>query len=181
MVPSECASIIAPSIVGQHRTNTPHPILTRHKWFSILDIPNTTIVVLPNTTKSLWANKIKRRQIYLPGQFLLIWKDAKRHNGCAGHLSTTHGEGSLWHGSLSSHSLPGWPLGGQTQSVAGQMPILSPKVKYVGHIVSETGIATDPVKVEVVKPCKEPTDLKSLRSFLVSVATIVDSSPINPI
>ena len=41
-----------------------------------------------------------------------------------------------------------------------------PKVKYVGHIVSETGIATDPEKVEVVKHWKEPNDLKSLRSFL---------------
>lgn len=41
-----------------------------------------------------------------------------------------------------------------------------PKVKYVGHIVSETGIATDPEKVEAVKRWKEPTDLKSLRSFL---------------
>ena len=41
-----------------------------------------------------------------------------------------------------------------------------PKVKYVGHIVSEAGIATDPEKVEVVKHWKEPTDLKSLRSFL---------------
>ena len=52
-----------------------------------------------------------------------------------------------------------------------------PKVKYVGHIVSETGIATDPEKVEVVKHWKEPTDLKSLRSFL---GFIEDSSPITP-
>lgn len=41
-----------------------------------------------------------------------------------------------------------------------------PRVKYVGHIVSESGIATDPDKVAVVKDWKEPTDLKSLRSFL---------------
>ncbi|KAJ8333575.1 hypothetical protein SKAU_G00415830 [Synaphobranchus kaupii] len=41
-----------------------------------------------------------------------------------------------------------------------------PQVKYVGHIVSEFGIATDPEKVEVVTHWKRPTDLKSLRSFL---------------
>lgn len=41
-----------------------------------------------------------------------------------------------------------------------------PRVKYVGHIVSELGIAADPEKVEVVKNWKEPTDLKSLKSFL---------------
>ncbi|KAK7925636.1 hypothetical protein WMY93_007946 [Mugilogobius chulae] len=40
------------------------------------------------------------------------------------------------------------------------------QVKYVGHIVSEAGIATDPEKVAVVKNWPEPTDLKSLRSFL---------------
>lgn len=41
-----------------------------------------------------------------------------------------------------------------------------PRVKYVGHIVSESGVATDPDKVAVVKNWPEPTDLKSLRSFL---------------
>ncbi|XP_024146840.2 uncharacterized protein LOC112157953 [Oryzias melastigma] len=40
------------------------------------------------------------------------------------------------------------------------------QVKYVGHIVSEKGIATDPEKVAAVKNWPEPTDLKSLRSFL---------------
>ncbi|KAK9542055.1 hypothetical protein VZT92_002054 [Zoarces viviparus] len=40
------------------------------------------------------------------------------------------------------------------------------EVKYVGHIVSESGIATDPEKVDVVKHWKEPHDLKSLKSFL---------------
>lgn len=39
-------------------------------------------------------------------------------------------------------------------------------VKYVGHIVSEQGIATDPDKVEAVANWEKPTDLKSLRSFL---------------
>lgn len=41
-----------------------------------------------------------------------------------------------------------------------------PQVKYVGHIISEKGIATDPAKVEAVTNWKQPTDLKSLRSFL---------------
>ena len=41
-----------------------------------------------------------------------------------------------------------------------------PRVKYVGHIVSADGIATDPAKVEAVTKWPKPTDLKSLRSFL---------------
>lgn len=41
-----------------------------------------------------------------------------------------------------------------------------PKVKYVGHIVSANGVATDPEKLEAVAKWPKPTDLKSLRSFL---------------
>ncbi|KAK3574608.1 hypothetical protein QTP86_011520 [Hemibagrus guttatus] len=41
-----------------------------------------------------------------------------------------------------------------------------PQVKYVGHIVSAMGVALDPEKVAAVNQWKEPTDLKSLRSFL---------------
>ena len=40
------------------------------------------------------------------------------------------------------------------------------QVTYVGHIVSENGIATDPAKVEAVAHWKQPTDLSSLQSFL---------------
>ncbi|XP_073711543.1 uncharacterized protein [Misgurnus anguillicaudatus] len=40
------------------------------------------------------------------------------------------------------------------------------QVTYVGHIVSENGIATDPDKVEAVTRWKQPTDLPSLQSFL---------------
>ncbi|XP_036433704.1 uncharacterized protein LOC118812695 [Colossoma macropomum] len=40
------------------------------------------------------------------------------------------------------------------------------KVKYIGHIVSASGIATDPAKVEAVTNWPQPTNLKSLRSFL---------------
>ncbi|XP_035809415.2 uncharacterized protein LOC118471094 [Amphiprion ocellaris] len=41
-----------------------------------------------------------------------------------------------------------------------------PSVKYVGHIVSAEGVATDPAKIEAVTTWPQPTDLKSLRSFL---------------
>ncbi len=41
-----------------------------------------------------------------------------------------------------------------------------PQVTYVGHIVSEHGIATDPAKVEAVAHWKQPIDLSSLQSFL---------------
>lgn len=41
-----------------------------------------------------------------------------------------------------------------------------PRVKYVGHIISADGIATDPEKVRAVTSWPQPTDLKSLRSFL---------------
>lgn len=41
-----------------------------------------------------------------------------------------------------------------------------PQVKFLGHIVSASGVATDPEKVSAVTHWKKPTDLKSLRSFL---------------
>ncbi|KAI7799692.1 hypothetical protein IRJ41_009439 [Triplophysa rosa] len=41
-----------------------------------------------------------------------------------------------------------------------------PRVKYVGHIVSKEGIATDPEKVAAVTSWPQPTNLKALRSFL---------------
>lgn len=40
------------------------------------------------------------------------------------------------------------------------------RVKYVGHLVSKDGIATDPDKIEAVISWPQPSDLKSLRSFL---------------
>lgn len=39
-------------------------------------------------------------------------------------------------------------------------------VDYLGHVVSATGIATDPTKVLAVATYPTPADLKSLRSFL---------------
>lgn len=41
-----------------------------------------------------------------------------------------------------------------------------PQVKYVGHIVSAEGIATDPDKIIAVTRWKQPIDLKTLQSFL---------------
>lgn len=39
-------------------------------------------------------------------------------------------------------------------------------VKYLGHIVSERGVQTDPEKVKALKTCPIPTNLKELQSFL---------------
>lgn len=41
-----------------------------------------------------------------------------------------------------------------------------PKLKYVGHIVSAAGIATDPDKIKAVTQWQPPTHLKSLQLFL---------------
>lgn len=41
-----------------------------------------------------------------------------------------------------------------------------PKVKYLGHVVSAQGVATDPGKVEVVANWACPTNVTELRSFL---------------
>lgn len=46
------------------------------------------------------------------------------------------------------------------------MPILSNSIKNVGHIISEQGIDTDPAQVKAVTHWNQPTELKSLRSFL---------------
>lgn len=41
-----------------------------------------------------------------------------------------------------------------------------PKVKYLGHIVSAEGVSPDPAKIEAVTSWPQPTNLKSLQSFL---------------
>ena len=40
------------------------------------------------------------------------------------------------------------------------------EVKYLGHIVSENGVATDPDKVKIVKEYPPPTKVSEVRSFL---------------
>ena len=41
-----------------------------------------------------------------------------------------------------------------------------PKVEYLGHVVTRNGIEVDPKKLEAVKGFLQPTNLKTLRSFL---------------
>ena len=44
--------------------------------------------------------------------------------------------------------------------------IFQSRVSYLGHIVSQNGIQTDPTKVEAIKDWPTPTDVKGVRSFL---------------
>ena len=44
--------------------------------------------------------------------------------------------------------------------------LFAQKVEYLGHIILEDGVSTDPNKIEVVKDWREPTSVKELRSFL---------------
>jgi hypothetical protein len=41
-----------------------------------------------------------------------------------------------------------------------------PQVEYLGHIISENGLATDPAKIADILNWKEPHNLKTLRGFL---------------
>lgn len=40
------------------------------------------------------------------------------------------------------------------------------QVSYLGHVVSEHGVATEPAKIQVVANWTTPTDVKGMRSFL---------------
>ena len=44
--------------------------------------------------------------------------------------------------------------------------LLPKEVKYLGHIVSSEGIATDPDKIEAIKSWPPPHDVKELQAFL---------------
>jgi hypothetical protein len=39
-------------------------------------------------------------------------------------------------------------------------------LEYLGHIISNQGVATDPVKIHAVKQWPTPTDMRQLRGFL---------------
>ena len=44
--------------------------------------------------------------------------------------------------------------------------LLQKQVRYLGHVVSEKGIATDPEKVEAIRAWPTPTTVKEIRSFV---------------
>jgi hypothetical protein len=44
--------------------------------------------------------------------------------------------------------------------------LCSKEVQFLGHVISETGVATDPSKIEVIKNWPTPTSVTELRSFL---------------
>ena len=41
-----------------------------------------------------------------------------------------------------------------------------PHIKYLGHIISETGIAVDSKKIKAIKDWPSPTSVNDIRSFL---------------
>lgn len=41
-----------------------------------------------------------------------------------------------------------------------------PEVRYLGHVISQQGVSTDPDKVEAVSKWRQPTNVSELRSFL---------------
>jgi hypothetical protein len=47
--------------------------------------------------------------------------------------------------------------------------LLQPKVRYLGHVVSKDGVATDPLKIESVSKWPTPTNVAEVRSFLGTV------------
>ena len=47
--------------------------------------------------------------------------------------------------------------------------LLQTKVRYLGHIVSAAGIATDPEKIEAIESWPPPENLKQLQAFLGTV------------
>jgi len=44
--------------------------------------------------------------------------------------------------------------------------LMRSEVKFLGHVVSEEGVATDPTKIEVVKDWPTPNEVRDVRSFL---------------
>jgi len=44
--------------------------------------------------------------------------------------------------------------------------LIKAEVKFLGHVVSGVGVATDPTKIEVVKEWPTPSEVREVRSFL---------------
>ena len=49
---------------------------------------------------------------------------------------------------------------------AKKCSLFAKEVEYLGHIISEQGVSTDPKKIEAIKTWTEPTSVRELRSFL---------------
>jgi transposase InsO family protein len=49
---------------------------------------------------------------------------------------------------------------------AKKCSLFAREVEYLGHIISENGVSTDPKKIEAIKTWIEPTSVKDIRSFL---------------
>ena len=43
--------------------------------------------------------------------------------------------------------------------------LLAKEVEYLGHIISEQGVSTDPKKIEAIKTWTKPTSVRELQSF----------------
>lgn len=50
-----------------------------------------------------------------------------------------------------------------------------PRVEYLGHVISEDGITSDPSKVEAMMSWSRPKNVKKLRAFLGLTDTIENS------
>ncbi|XP_062844567.1 retrovirus-related Pol polyprotein from transposon 412 [Trichomycterus rosablanca] len=48
----------------------------------------------------------------------------------------------------------------------GKCAFFKPEVRYLGHVISQQGVSTDPDKVEAVLKWRRPTNVSELRSFL---------------
>ena len=44
--------------------------------------------------------------------------------------------------------------------------ILKKEVKYLGHVVSETEVATDPTKIDAISEWRAPTNVRDMQAFL---------------
>ncbi len=54
----------------------------------------------------------------------------------------------------------------QMQVKLSKCSFAQPSLAYLGHIISEHGVATDPEKIQVVKTWPVPVNVKEVRSFL---------------
>jgi hypothetical protein len=65
----------------------------------------------------------------------------------------------------------------QWQVKLSKCPFSKNNISYLGHAISEHGVATDPTKVEPIVQSPTPANTKELRSFLGYLA-IIEGLPI---